>query len=136
GKTLIAPEEIKVSFSGGEIAVTPDEVAIDDNGIHTIRTIKSGKKLSSEFDNTSYTLLLRAAEQHYGKGSKVEAIHLTSETYEVVSVTERKQTVRLDKCQNAISSIAGGAFPISPNQRTCPTCPSFFLCGSMPSEKN
>ncbi|TON44470.1 hypothetical protein CGH56_25820, partial [Vibrio parahaemolyticus] len=46
GKTLIAPEEIKVSFSGGEIAVTPDEVAIDDNGIHTIRTIKSGKKLS------------------------------------------------------------------------------------------
>ncbi len=135
GKTLVVPEEIKVSFSGGEISITPDEVVIDDNGIHTIRTIKSGKKLSSEFDNTSYTLLLRAAEQHYGKGSKVEAIHLTSETHEVVSVTERKQTARIDKCQSAISSIAGGEFPTSPNQRTCPTCPSFFLCGSLPLEK-
>ncbi len=135
GKTLITPKEIKVAIAGGVISVTPDEVAVDESGIHTIRKIKSGKKLSDEFDKTGYTLLIQAAEQQYGKGSKVEAIHLTSETHEIVSVTDKKKENRLDRCQHAISSISHGDFPALPSQRNCPTCPSFFLCGSMPSEK-
>lgn len=136
GKSFIAPLEIKVPFSGGTVSITPDEVAVDEGGVHTVRKIKSGKQLSTEFDQLGYTLLIKAAEQQYGQGTIVEAIHLAGETHELVTVTGRKQATRLKSCLSVISAISNEEFPASPNSRTCPTCPSFFFCGGMPSQKN
>ncbi|QCF26126.1 ATP-dependent helicase [Hydrocarboniclastica marina] len=132
GRKLVKPEALQVSFPEGKIIVLPDEVSCDIDGNHSIRCIKTGKKGSDEFDRIEYTLLVEAAERHFGHGTRVEAVHLAGETLEAVTVSDRKRTTRLDKAQSALGSIARGHFPAMPENRTCPRCPSFFICGKVP----
>ena len=132
GRQMVKPELLHVRFPEGEISVLPDEIILDPDGIHSIRRIKTGKKGSDEFDRIEYTLLVEAAERHFGRGARVEAVHLAGETQELVSVTGRKKTTRLGKTQSAMGSIARGHFPAKPEHRTCPRCPNFFICGKVP----
>ena len=135
GRQLIKPEVLKVSFPEGEISVLPDEMTLDTDGKYSIRRIKSGKKGKDEFDRLEYTLLLEAAERKFGHGTRVEAVHLAGETQEQVAVTDRKKSARLSKTQSAMGAIAQGQFPAKPENRTCPRCPSFFICGKVPAGK-
>lgn len=132
GKKLIKPKRIELTFPSGTIGIVPDEVVVDEQGRHCVRRIKTGKQRSNEFDDLEYTLLLKAVEQQYGKSSTVEAIHLAGETKEFVSVTDRKRTGRIQKSENILTAITNGQFPTEPDPRTCPTCPSFFVCGDVP----
>ena len=133
GKQLVKPEEIKVSFSDGEISVMPDEVTVNQNGQYSIRRIKAGKKGATEFDNIEYSVLIKAAEQHFGHGTMVEAVYLAGETQEQVGITEGKKSTRLNKTNSALTAITSGEFPPCPDNRSCPRCPSFFICGDVPS---
>lgn len=90
GRRLIKPEVLQLSFPEGEITVLPDEITLDTDGNHSIRRIKTGKKGSDEFDRIEYTLLVEAAERHFGQGTRVEVVHLAGETQEVVTVSHRK----------------------------------------------
>ena len=132
GRQLVKPEVLRVSFSDGEISVLPDEVTLDTDGKHTLRRIKTGKKSKEEYDHIEYSLLMEAAEQHYGYGSRVEAVHLAGETQEQVTVTDRKKATRLKRTQAALAGIANGHFPAKPENRSCPRCPNFFICGKVP----
>ena len=131
-KQLVKPQELQVFFSHGVVTVVPDEVVIDESGHHRVRRIKSGKQSSNEFDQLEYSILLEAAEKYFGKGTKVEAVHLAGETQETVSITDKKRGNRIETSGNALSAIANGSYPVSPSVRTCPTCPSFFVCGDVP----
>lgn len=135
GRQLVKPEVLQVSFPEGKISVLPDEITLDTDGKHSIRRIKTGKKGSDEFDRIEYTLLLEAAERQFGHGTRVEAVHLAGETQEQVTVTDRKKSARLSKTQSAMGAIAQGHFPAKPENRTCPRCPSFFICGKVPAGK-
>ncbi|GAB5478535.1 MAG: UvrD-helicase domain-containing protein [Marinobacter nauticus] len=135
GRQLVKPEILKLSFPEGEINVLPDEITVDTDGNHSVRRIKTGKKGSDEFDRIEYTLLVEAAERHFGPGTRVEAIHLAGETLEPVTVSNRKKNTRLGKAQSAMGSITQGHFPAKPDNRTCPRCPSFFICGTVPPGK-
>lgn len=135
GRQLVKPEVLQVSFPEGEISVLPDEITLDTDGNHSIRRIKTGKKGKEEFDRIEYTLLVEAAERHFGHGTRVEAVHLAGETQEPVTVTHRKKAARLGKSQSAMGAIAQGHFPAKPENRTCPRCPSFFICGKVPPGK-
>jgi ATP-dependent DNA helicase UvrD/PcrA len=135
GRQLVKPEEMQVSFPEGEISVLPDEMTLDTDGKYSIRRIKSGKKGRDEFDRIEYTLLLKAAERQFGHGTRVEVVHLAGETQEQVTVTDLKKSARLNKTQSAMSAIALGHFPAKPENRTCPRCPSFFICGKIPAGK-
>ena len=135
GKRLVKPEKLKLSFSDGEVIVLPDEITLDPDGNHSIRRIKTGKLSSSsdKFDDIEYTILSEAAQQHFGADVKVEAVHLASETLEPVTLTSRKKKTRLEKSEGFMSAIVKGEFSRSPNVRACPTCPSFFICGKVPT---
>jgi DNA helicase-2/ATP-dependent DNA helicase PcrA len=135
GRQMVKPEVLQVSFPEGEISVLPDEMTLDTDGKYSIRRIKSGKKGSDEFDRIEYTLLLEAAERKFGHGTRVEAVHLAGETQEQVMVTDSKKSARLSKTQSALSAIVQGHFPAKPESRTCPRCPSFFICGKVPAGK-
>lgn len=135
GRQMVKPEELQVSFPEGEVSVFPDEMTLDTDGKYSIRRIKSGKKGNDEFDRIEYTLLLEAAERQFGHGTRVEAVHLAGETQEQVTVTDRKKSARLSKTQSAMGAIAQGHFPAKPDNRTCPRCPSFFICGKVPAGK-
>lgn len=132
-KQLIKPEELKLSFPEGAIRVTPDEVVVDEDGTHRVRRIKIGKRSAKdEYDKLEYSILVEAAEQHFGRGTKVEAVHLAGETQETVAITDKKRGNRIETSGNALTAIASGNYPTAPSQRTCPTCPNFFICGDVP----
>jgi len=135
GKQLIKPESLQLSFAGGVVIVHPDEVTVDAAGNHCVRRIKAGKLSSSnqKFDDIEYTILTEAANQHFGSKVKVEAVHLASETQEPIVLSQQKRTTGLDKSESFINAILDGEFPPTPNVRTCPTCPNFFICGEVPT---
>lgn len=132
GRQLIQPKPLKVNFSEGTVSVLPDEVALDVDGNHSIRRIKTGKKSSDEFDRIEYSLILHAAKHHFGDSTRVEVVHLAGETQETVTISDRKKNTRLEKAQSTITSIAKGHFPAKPDNRACPRCPNFFICGKIP----
>tara|TARA_R110002110_G_scaffold12718_3_gene60904 strand:+ start:72251 stop:75682 length:3432 start_codon:yes stop_codon:yes gene_type:complete len=135
GRQLVKPKALKVSFPEGEISVLPDEITLDTDGKHSIRRIKNGRKGRDEFDRVEYSLLLEAAERQLGHGTRVEVVHLAGETQEQVTVTDHRKSACLSKTQSAMRDIAQGHFPAKPESRTCPRCPSFFICGKVPEGK-
>lgn len=135
GKTMLKPEAMRLDFPDGSIVVKPDDVFINDSGTHTVRKIRTGKSSSTEHDRIEYSVLLEAAQSHYGKGTQVETVHLTCETQATVQLTDKKKKGRLNKAADALKSVAEGNYSTSSSARTCPTCPNFFICGDVPQGK-
>lgn len=124
---------ISLSWVEGEVLVKPDSVVRDENGKFIVRRVKTGKPRSNAFDDIEYTLLHLATMQAYGGMAQVEVIYLTSETKEPMVITDRKLKTRREKTQEIVRLIRSGDFPVKQEARTCPRCPSFFICGDLPT---
>lgn len=123
---------ISLGWAEGEILVSPDGVAHGDGGRVTVRRVKTGKQRSNAFDDIEYTVLHLAAVQAYGPGTQVEVTYLTSETIQPMEISSRKLESRREKLQSFLQAMQAGQFPAKPEARSCPRCPSFFLCGDLP----
>lgn len=123
---------ISIGWADGEIHVIPDGVAHGEGNRVTVRRVKTGKPRSNAFDDIEYTVLHLAAVQAYGHQVQVEVAYLTSETIEPMVISSRKLETRREKVQAILQTIRSGQFPAKPEPRTCPRCPSFFICGDLP----
>jgi len=123
---------LSLGWAEGDISVTPDSVARGDQGQVVVGRVKTGKPRSNAFDDIEYTILHLAAVQAYGGQALVEVTFLTSETAIPMSISEKKLVMRRQKVQNIVQSVRSGDFPIKAEARTCPRCPSFFICGDLP----
>lgn len=123
---------ISLGWAEGEILISPDGVAHGAGGRVTVRRVKTGKQRSNAFDDIEYTVLHLAAVQAYGPSAQVEVTYLTDETIQPMEITPRKLESRREKLQSFLHAIQAGQFPAKPEARTCPRCPSFFLCGDLP----
>jgi len=123
---------ISLDWADGDIFVRPDGVAKDEAGQVVVRRVKTGKPRSNAFDDIEYTILHLAAVQTYGGQAQVEVTYLTSETTEPMSISAKKLETRRQKVQNIVHSVRSGDFPPNIEARTCPRCPSFFICGDLP----
>lgn len=126
-------QPINLSVGEGGILVRPDSVSEEENGRVVVRRVKTGKPRSNAFDDIEYTILHLAAEQAFGGRARVEVSYLTSETTEQMSISLRKLTTRKQKIGEIIQNVRSGDFPTNLEARTCPRCPSFFICGKLPS---
>lgn len=133
GNTLAEVKPITLAWPECEIVVTPDSVARAASGQLLVRRIKTGKQRSNEFDDIEFTIFHLAVTQAYGTQALVEVVYLTSELKAAMTLTERKLTTRTQKAQEIVRQIQGGEFPLDEDPRTCPRCPSFFVCGSVPA---
>jgi DNA helicase-2/ATP-dependent DNA helicase PcrA len=134
GRGITAPAPpILLGWADGEILVRPDGVVQDEKGKIVVRRVKTGKPRSNAFDDIEYTLLHLAAVQAYGESAQVEVTYLTSETTLPMEITGRKLKTRSEKAQVIISRVRAGDFPMKEEARTCPRCPSFFICGELPA---
>lgn len=124
---------ISLGWAEGEILVSPDGVAHGAGGRVTVRRVKTGKQRSNAFDDIEYTVLQLAAVQAYGPHAQVEVTYLTSETIQPMEISPRKLESRRDKLQAFLQAMQAGQFPAKPEARSCPRCPSFFLCGDLPA---
>ena len=127
-----AAPPISLGWAEGEILVRPDSVARGDKGQIVVRRVKTGKPRSNAFDDIEYTLLHLATTQAYGGSAQVEVTYLTSETTQPMEITERKLKTRSEKVQEIVRRVHTGDFPMKEEARTCPRCPSFFICGDLP----
>jgi DNA helicase II / ATP-dependent DNA helicase PcrA len=126
------PTPVEIPLPGARIIVTPDEVRSDGAG-GVFRRIRTGKERSTEMDDVAYGLLLLAARERFGPAAAVEAIYLTDETMKPAEIGERKLANQRDKVAKMAADIAAGYFPPKPDARTCPRCPHFFTCGTLPT---
>lgn len=117
----------------GDLLVVPDSVARVEGGQVVVRRVKTGKPRSNAFDDIEYTILHLATVQTYGGLALIEVTYLTSETTEAMTISARKLETRRHKVQDMMRQIHSGDFAPKPEARSCPTCPSFFICGSLPS---
>lgn len=131
GAVVPAPP-IALGWAEGEILVSPDGVAHGAGGRVKVRRFKTGKQRSNAFDDIEYTVLQLAAFQAYGPHAQVEVTYLTSETIQPVEISPRKLESRREKLQTFLQAMQAGQFPAKPEARSCPRCPSFFLCGDLP----
>ena len=126
-------QPINLSVGEGGILIRPDSVSEEENGRVVVRRVKTGKPRCNAFDDIEYTILHLAAEQAFGGRARVEVSYLTSETTEQMSISLRKLTTRKQKIGEIIQKIRSGDFPTNLEARTCPRCPSFSICGKLPS---
>lgn len=133
GIDLKQVETFAVDLAQGKVEVNPDQIAQRADGTMVLRRIRTGKLSGDERKEWIYTFYHAAGTERYGAGRyEVEAIHLTGNTQTKIepSSTERKN--RMKKAAEAAQSIRAGNFPAKPDTFTCPRCPHFFYCPSLP----
>ncbi len=124
-------EPLSVQLSNGEIFVEPTELAERSDGTVIMRRVRTGYCRSDEYDRLEYTLYLLAAHKNHS-GAVVQAVHLTDETEDFVSITQRKIDHRVAKCESFLSDMNSGWFPTKIDSVICPRCPHFFICTAVP----
>lgn len=129
---LTPATSISLGWTDCEVLVNPDSVTKSRGGQMVVRRVKTGKPRSDAFDAIEYTILHLAAVQAYGGLAQVEVTFLTSETTEPMSISARKLQTRRQKLENIVQSVRSGDFPPKKEARSCPRCPSFFICGDLP----
>ena len=133
GRIFREARPLAIDFGSGRILVEPSEIAERADGVIVIRRIRSGHRGEKEFEKLEYFLYQKAASQHFGSGSVVEAIHLTdSEAVDVPALSAKMTTGRLEKTEALLAALGRGCFDPSPDTFTCPRCPHFFICAATP----
>lgn len=125
-------EPLKIDFPVGPLFVEPNEMAILPDDTVVLRRVRTGYKRSNEYDQLDYTLYHLAGLQQFGDRFMLEAVHLTDNLTEPVSITDRKVSNRKIKAKEMLCNIAAGLFPAETDPVICPRCPHFFICNSVP----
>lgn len=126
-------EALVLAISETEILVKPSEVITNTDGTVTLRRIRTGKKRKDEDDRLEYALYLLAGQSAYGKKCTVEVLHLTDGESSPIELTPQKLKNRHKKVEDMVAAIGNGQFPAVVDQFSCPRCPHFFYCPSVPS---
>jgi DNA helicase-2/ATP-dependent DNA helicase PcrA len=133
GRRFRKAEPLAIDFPNGRIVVEPNEMATLADGTVVLRRVRTGYVREDEYDRLEYTLYLMAGAAHFGRKFAVEAVHLTDETLEAVSVTTTKFENRKEKTDEMLAGIAAGSYPPEVDAFTCPRCPHFFICPAAPT---
>ncbi|MEM7601363.1 MAG: ATP-dependent DNA helicase, partial [Verrucomicrobiota bacterium] len=131
GHTVEKASALSLTFEDGQIIVQPDEVLVAPDGSRMLRRIRTGHQRSTESDDLLAAAFLLAAEEAF-PGAFVELVHLSDQTKQTLSLTQRKLDNRHAKMTGFLGDIRQGRFPAVASARVCPGCPSFFICGPTP----
>lgn len=132
GRRFRRAEPIAINLRTGQVIVEPSELAELPNGTVALRRLRTGHKRDKEYDRLEYTLYELAGQTAYTRDYVIEAVHLTDETQEQVTITAEKLSTRRRKAETMLADIAQGVFPVEIDAVTCPRCPHFFICPAIP----
>lgn len=130
GQTRLPVSRLSYDAGHGVIEVMPDEALMRD-GVHVVRTIRTGHASHDSAEDWAATAFVLAAAQHPDR-PEPHQVFLGDGTFNPIDLTARKLNGRRDKIVGALENILAGAFATDPNPRTCPSCPAFFFCGPVP----
>jgi DNA helicase II / ATP-dependent DNA helicase PcrA len=132
GRRFRSAEPLAIDFANGRVVVEPDEIAELPNGAVVLRRVRTGHKRTDEYDRLEYSLYLIAGQRHFAGRFLVQAVHLTDESVDAVTVTTKKIANRQATSDQILAGIAAGQFPPEIDAVTCPRCPHFFICAATP----
>jgi hypothetical protein len=132
GRRFRDSESIALDMPGGRVMVEPHELAELPNGAIVLRRIHTGYKRSDENGRLEYILYHLAGQAKFGNSYSVEAVHLTDEVIELVTISSTVMNNRYTKSNRMLADITGGHFPTNIDAVTCPRCPHFFICAATP----
>ena len=132
GRRFRKSEPLAIDFANGRVMVEPNEMAEMPDGTVVLRRVRTGYRTQQEYDGLEYTLYHLAGSAHFGTSYAVEALHLTDETLEAVTITRAKLNNRRNETNHMLANIHAGAFPPDPDPVSCPRCPHFFICAATP----
>lgn len=129
GQPYVPAPSADVNLAGATIVVRADEVR--SGGTRPIwRRVRSGKARSTEADDIVYALMTLGGRSHGLAG--VDAIFLTDGTTAPIALRETKFANQINKATRLAGSLVAGQFPAVPDPRSCPRCPHYFTCGTLP----
>jgi superfamily I DNA/RNA helicase len=126
-----APTALRLTFDEDFIFVTPDDILLRSDGNRILRRIKTGHQRATDKEDVVAAAFLLAAQAAF-PGAGVELVSLSDQTAYTLSLSPQKVKHRQEKLASFLGDIRLGRFPASPSIRTCPGCPSFFICGETP----
>ncbi|MGZ8940412.1 MAG: 3'-5' exonuclease [Limisphaerales bacterium] len=129
-KHLPVPQ-LRLPIAGGEIIITPDQVLTDASGRIHMRRVRTGHKRSKDEENLAAAAFHIAATAH-SPGCTVQLVYLSDAEVSSVSMTDRVLRNREDSIAKMLVAVKAGRFPLE-RSITCPRCPAFFICGSVPA---
>lgn len=121
-------QEWIVPVGGHKVAVTPDRVILDADGVIRVQRVRTGRKTKTELEKPVYALLRLGARLRYPrKFVRVETLYLG--TRERVEPPVKDDDKLLSKYTKAIAGIESGDFHPVPETRRCANCSCYFMCG-------
>lgn len=132
GRRFIEAKPLALNLPNGRVVVEPNELAELLDGTVAVRRVRTGAKRVKEYDRLEYALYRLAADEQFGTAAAVQALHLTDEIAETVTITAKKLDNRRSRSDALLGRIVDGSFPPQPDPVACPRCPHFFICPSKP----
>jgi superfamily I DNA/RNA helicase len=130
GMTPLEAVEFRLVVDGHEILFSPDEMLRAPSGATHIRRIRTGHARSKDAtDATASALKLAVAAE--AADALIELVHLSDGTITPLVPSGRGDGGRA-KLAAILQNVGEGRFPLTRSQFTCPGCPAFFICGTLP----
>jgi Superfamily I DNA and RNA helicases len=130
GTLVEAATALRITFDNHEVEVRPDEVLVRD-GVRTLRRVKTGHATSQESKDVGAAAFVLAARAAF-PDAVVELVYLADAEAKPLLLSDRELSNRYVKLGNILRDIRGGTFRAEASDMTCPNCPAFFVCGTIP----
>ncbi|QTI78334.1 UvrD-helicase domain-containing protein [Roseomonas marmotae] len=116
---------------GDDVLTAKADDVLATPGGHVARIIRTGHG-KSEAGKELADAAFQMAVSKILPGCKVEILHLSDHSPVVeVSFDRRKLESRHEKLKATLAAIGSGQFRPEQSDRTCPSCPTFFICGPL-----
>lgn len=131
GMTKLPNPGLALDSGGTIIDVRVDDILEDADGRMRVRRIRTGHATKKSQTDTASSSLFFAGQVAF-PGSKVEVVHLADSESMPIEIDPKKISARRSGIDKVIEAIVTGDLPPDRSSRTCPRCPAFFICGSLP----
>lgn len=123
--------ELRLPVPGGEIVITPDQQLTGEAGQVVIRRVRTGHRRSTDTESLGAAAFQLAAGSH-ARACTVELVYLSDEAITPLQLSPKQLANRREKIHEMAAAVCSGQFPANPGI-TCPRCPAFFACGTVPA---
>jgi superfamily I DNA/RNA helicase len=128
GRSPAESFDLQHTAPDGEVCIRPDEVLSDPSGARVARRVRTGKRPSA--DNRVGEEAFALAVRNAGPGVSAELVYLADGDEPVPLVFKDAVLARkAEAIAQSLADLAAGRFPLKESERTCPSCPAFFVCG-------
>jgi superfamily I DNA/RNA helicase len=129
--TAKPPGKILVPIGADGVIVRADELRSRPGGPSLLVKVQTGRKRAAD-DNDLVAAAHQLAARTLGSSVGARIEYLTDGGTTDVALTNSKLATRHGKIADTFADIRAGRFPPKPSAYSCPGCPAFFICGSLP----